>query len=172
MNLYLKILIAAGVLVAARLILAPSPQEGGLAMANDIETLTNTRADESVSPKALHLVFASGNNYTIVQRNMKERRVTGKVVEWRQAVREVDQRGPNRFRVQTSATDASLGAFVTLNTRSAAEATYVEGLEPGDEFLFRGRIGGITKRHVDVESAVLVDPPTYRGHSSGSEALQ
>jgi len=158
---YLKASIVLAVLVIVKLATAPSAEQSSLALVNDIETLVNARADDGVDPKALHLVFAAPNDYTIIQRIYKERSVTGKIVEWRHEVREVVESGPNRYRVRTGNTDVALGAFVTINTRSSTEVAQLESLEAGDEIVFRGRIAGITKRHVDIESAILLGVPTY-----------
>jgi len=156
MSLYLKMAMAIGVLVAVKLVMSPSAEQGSLARINDMEMIQNARADDSVSERALHMVFETGGNYTMIQRHMKESAVTGKIVEWRHDVLEVSKLGPNRYRVETNGDDASLGATVTVNTRSAIETAHVEGLQPGDDITFKGRIGGISSKKVDIESAVLV----------------
>jgi|GEM_PF-2045448 len=155
-RLYLKALMVPVVLGVVWFLVRPSADESALTRINDIEAIVRSPADDSVSQKALHLVFATSSNYTVVQRMYKERTVTGKIVEWRHEVHEVVEQGPNRYRVQTAATAESLGAFVTINTRTPIEATRVQSLVPGESIAFKGRIGGITRRHVDIESAVLV----------------
>ena len=156
MGFFKKALIVLVIFIAIAVAVAPSSDEQNQALANEIDAISNAQLANDISPAELQKMFSIGSEYTDVQRDNKEKEIIGKVVEWDLEVYEVNKRGENEYRVQTSSGQSAPGAFISLYTRSPAEAQQIEGLKTGDMVKFRGQIGGTTMRNIDFDKAVLV----------------
>jgi hypothetical protein len=94
------------------------------------------------------------SDHTDIQRENKEKEITGTIVRWSLPIFDVTKSGKN-YRIQTKSSSGSVGTFVTLTPRDDSERSHIEGLTEGDYVSFKGRITGTTMRNINVKPAVL-----------------
>ncbi len=115
----------------------------------------DTQSNKS-TPRELALIFNLESQYSDIQREKKEKEITGQVVEWTVPVFVVKKRGDG-YRIMTATSSESVGAFVTVTPRDKDEFTFLASLKEGDLISFKGRISGVTiTRRIVIEAAVLV----------------
>lgn len=113
-----------------------------------IAPVSNLRPDGELAA-----MFDLGSRYTDLQRENREKEIKGKVVQWRLPVYEVSKHG-DKYRIQT-ASNGTIGAFVTITPRSAADRQLVEALHTGDLLSFKGIISDVSMRNLEIEPAIL-----------------
>ena len=124
------------------------------------ERLQETRDAQAsdLSPRGeLSEMFSVMGDYTDIQRDNKEKEITGQIVQWRLPVFDVNKKSEGKYRVQTSGSNSAVGAFVDIYTTSPKEQQQVEALKTGDFVSFKGKIEGTFMRNIEIEDAVLVD---------------
>ena len=102
----------------------------------------------------LERMFTMLSEHTDIQRENKEKEITGKIVEWTLSVYEVSRSGEN-YRVQTHG-DNVVGTFTILHPRSDSDRKRIEALKENDVITVRGYITGTSLRSVDIDPAILV----------------
>lgn len=103
----------------------------------------------------LAAIFNLMSKHTDLQRENKEKEITGKVVKWTLPVYEVSKRKDGVYQIQTRTTSDTVGTSISLHTRSDAEKGKVEALTTGDLVSIKGRISGVTLRHINIEYAII-----------------
>ena len=105
-------------------------------------------------------MFSIMSDFTDIQREQKEKEITGLIIDWSLPVFDVSKKGddPKMYRVQTSSEPDAVGSFIDLYPRDDNEATQIESLKTGDMVHFKGKIDGIAAfRNIDIAHARLVN---------------
>lgn len=102
----------------------------------------------------LERLFTLGSEHTDIQRENKEKEITGKIVEWTLSVYEVSRSGDG-YRVQTHGNNV-VGTFTTIHPLSDSDRQKVEALKENDVITIRGYITGTSLRHIEIDPAILV----------------
>ena len=156
MGLLPKLLIALVGIVILSVALMPSKEEQQTSLAAALKEIESAQPSD-LSPRGeLASIFNLMSKHTDLQRENKEKEITGKIVQWTLPVYEVSKRKDGAYRIQTSAGGDIVGTFITLHTRNDAEKAKVEALKTGDMVSIKGRIGGVSLRNLKIEDAVLV----------------
>lgn len=122
------------------------------------ERLQETRAADAseLSPRGeLSEIFSMGSDYTDIQRDNKEKEITGLVVQWNLPVFDVNKRQDGKYRIQTSSSRDFVGTFIDLYTNTPEEAQLVESLQTNDFISIKGKIEGTSMRNIEITDAVL-----------------
>ncbi len=155
MGLFKKMLVGlVGVIVLVK-VLSPSAEEQAAKAQKEIKEIEAAQVN-GPSASELAPLFNPMSEHTDIQRENKEKEITGKIVEWTVPVYDVEKRGDG-YRVQASTTSRSVGAFITVTPRNDEESAIIEALKEDDQISFKGRITGVTfTRDIEIEPAVLV----------------
>ena len=152
MGMFTKIILGIVVVVFANAILNP-----GKTLEERLQETRDAQASD-LSPRGeLGQVFTAMSDYTDIQRDNKEKEITGQIVQWRLPVFDVNKSSEGKYRVQTSGSGNVVGTFVDLYATSPQEQQQIESLQTGDYVSFKGKIEGTFMRNVEIEDAVLVD---------------
>jgi hypothetical protein len=118
--------------------------------------LSSAQVDAGVNPAELADLFTIGSKGTDIQRDMKEKEITGKTIEWKGLeVYEVSKSGAC-FRIQTSSKAGVFpGTFVKACPPEGGDEAMIVGLKTGDLITVKGKIDGISMRNVEIEPAVV-----------------
>jgi hypothetical protein len=155
MGLFLKLVIGIVGLSILGTILAPSSED----LISEVKSAQVTNINPSGE---LAELFTFGGDGTDIQRDNKEAEITGKYVEWSLPVFDVNKTSENKYRVQTSSSEAifggrkSVGAFIVIHTSGDAENQYVEGLKEKDIITFKGKIKGTSMRNISIDPAIVI----------------
>ena len=96
------------------------------------------------------------SKHTDIQRENKEKEITGKIVQWSLPVYEVNKPNDKYYRIQTSGSN-HVGTFVKIYPRNNEEKQYIEELQTGNIISFKGKIiGTTTMRNIDIAPAILM----------------
>lgn len=152
---------AAGVLCLLVLVGVVGMNLGGASKTSEADVLSAAPESDYRPEGVISEVFALGSRNTNLQRESAQKELTGQVINWSLPVYEVSRSG-NNFKVQTQAktrvgnfgTDL-VGTFVIVTPRSDDERRMLASLQTGDTLSFKGRIRGVTMRHLHVEPAIL-----------------
>lgn len=152
MGMFTKIILGVVVLVIANAILNP-----GKTLEERLQETRDAQAYD-LSPRGeLSQMFSLMGDYTDIQRDNKEKEITGQIVQWRLPVFDVNKSSEGKYRVQTSGSKGAVGAFVDIYATSPKEQQQIEALQSGDFVSFKGKIEGTFMRNIEIEDAVLVD---------------
>jgi len=132
----------------------PSAEEQAAKAQEEIAEIEAAQAD-SLTVGELAQLFKMGSEHTDIQRENKEKEITGKIVHWTLPVYDVKKSGKG-YRIQTKSTTSAAGTFVTLIPRDDAERAQIEGLKEDNRLTVKGRITGTTMRNIDINPAVLM----------------
>jgi len=99
-------------------------------------------------------IFLPMSKHTDIQRENKEKEITGKVVQWELKVYEVDKLSEDKYKIQTQTDSETLGTFVYVQVRNAQEKSFLESLKTDDFVTVKGKIDGVSMRNIN--PAVLV----------------
>jgi len=120
-----------------------------------LEDIENSEIDNISSSGALNKALEFGSDYTDVQRENIKNDIKGKTVQWRLSVYEISKKDENCYRIQTADSN-QVDTFITLYTRTAREASYIESLKTGDIISFKGKIEAVNfLRSIDINPAIL-----------------
>lgn len=152
---------AAGVLCLLVLVGVVGINLGGASKTSEADAMSAAPESDYRPEGVISEVFALGSRNTNLQRESAQKELTGQVINWSLPVYEVSRSG-NNFKVQTQAkarvgnfgTDL-VGTFVIVTPRSDDERRMLASLQTGDTLSFKGRIRGVTMRHLNVEPAIL-----------------
>tara|TARA_B100000676_G_C17963659_1_gene779061 strand:- start:514 stop:1104 length:591 start_codon:yes stop_codon:yes gene_type:complete len=110
-------------------------------------------------------IFKHNSENTDIQRDNKEKEITGKIVEWTLPVYEVDKSGDG-YTVTTRGKDdildpksmtARVSTVIALNPSDDDTRVTIEGLLAGDRITIRGYISGVDfVRRIEIEPAILI----------------
>lgn len=110
-------------------------------------------------------IFKANSENTDIQRENKEKEITGEIVEWKLPVYDVNKNN-NGYKIQTSGVDklldneslnALVKTWIQLEPRSDEEKSIIEGLVTGDYITVRGYIDGVDfMRAIEIEPAILI----------------
>ena len=110
-------------------------------------------------------IFKANSENTDIQRENKEKEITGKIIEWKLPVYDV-KKNDDGYRIQTSGNeklfnneslDALVKTWIQLEPRSAEEKSIIEGLVTDDYITVRGYIDGVDfMRSIEIEPAILI----------------
>jgi len=157
MGLLPKLLIALVGIVILSVALMPSKEEQQASMASALKEV-ETAQPSDLSPRGeLADIFNLMSKHTDLQRENKEKEITGKIVKWTLPVYEISKRKDGVYRIQTRATSDAVGTSISLHTRNDGEKANVEALTTGDLVSIKGRIRGVSLRHIEIEDAVLTE---------------
>ncbi len=129
---------------------------GGGSSKEETSKLSSAAADSSINPAELSELFALGSKGTDIQRDMKEKEITGKIVEWKGLeVYEVSKSG-SCFRVQTSTKSGSFpGTFIKACPPDGGDEAMIVGLKTGDRINVKGKIDGVSMRNIQFDPAIV-----------------
>jgi hypothetical protein len=131
-----------------------------------IEILTKAQPSDLRPDGELEKIFSYGSDYTDLQRELKLKEITSKVVMWSLPVYEVRRRG-NYYLIQTSsrsgknifdrvAAPQMVTAFLYITPKDDNDRRYIEGLMTGDMVTVKGIIYNLTLRTLDIRPAMLI----------------
>jgi len=149
----LAVVIGAGVVFV--IIVALNDDRGTAKSSNAIAQLEAAPATNISATGQLPEMFNLMSNYTDIQRENKEKELTGKIVQWRLPVFEVSKTGEGRYRIQTGE-NQYVGTFAMVRTRNDDEVKYVESLMTDQFVTIKGRITGTTLRNIDLDPAIII----------------
>ena len=159
MGKMLKLIILIAVIAVIAAITGPSLMEKKETLEQLLAEMT-TATPSSLSPTGeLAGMFSLMSDHTDLQRDNKEKEITGKIVDWTLPVYEVQKKSDDRgdqYRIQTSS-GSSVGTFVNLWSRSESEKSRIESLKTGDLIRIKGRISGTLMRNISIDDAVLMN---------------
>jgi len=107
-------------------------------------------------------IFRFGSDFTDLQRQLKLKEISGKVVVWHLPVYEVKQSGAN-YIIQTSSSfrgerlgEELIGTFLHITPRSEDDRRLIERIKTGNVIKVKGIVHGTTMRNLDISPAILV----------------
>ena len=155
MGKMMKLLILVVIIIIAAVVGMPSDDD----IAKEITVIENTQP-ANINPKNMAEMFAIMSNSTAIQKDNKEKEITGKVVQW-SSLTVYNVRVSNSekmiYRIQTSSTNNAPGTFIELHARDAAESSKIESLVTGSLISVKGKITGTTMGNIDIDKARLVN---------------
>jgi len=157
-SLFTWLVIIGIVLIVIGFVSQPSKEEKTVQVAQTLEQLAKTPVS-NISPHGeLAEIFLPMSKYTDVQRENKEKEITGKVVQWKLKVYEVKKLSEDKYKIQTQADSETLGTVVYVQVRNAQEKSFLESLKTDDFVTVRGKIDGVVPfiRHISIDPAILV----------------
>jgi len=154
-GLFVKIITGIIILIVIGVIFGPSEEEQAQKLALTLEKLANAQIANISSKGELNDIFSLMSKHTDIQRENKEKEITGKIVQWSLPVYEVNKLNDKYYRVQTNL-GKHVGAFLKIYPRNNEEKQYIEGLQTGNMISFKGKIIGTTLRHIDIAPAILL----------------
>ena len=164
MGLFAKLGIGLVVLIALGWALAPSDKEKAQTQANALDVIANAQPS-NLSPVELGAIFSPNSKYTDLQRDNKEKEITGQVVQWTLKVYDLKKLDEGKYKIQTQSSvnfgqsSEPVGAWVTIYTRSPEETQFVGGLQTDSLISFKGKITGVDfMRNIEIDPAILVGP--------------
>ena len=141
--------------------LVPSEEDREDKLAHTLATIASAPV-ANISPRGeLAEIFNPNSEHTDLQRDDKEKELQGQVVQWSLPVYEVS-RTRDGYRIQTDSDfalfggPALVGTLLTVHARNDAEVAFIEGLKTGDEITIKGRIKGVSLRHIEIDPAMVV----------------
>ena len=155
MGMMAKIGIGIVILIVAGIAGMPSDDE----IAQQLAEIQQT-SPANISPKGeIAEMFSMMSNNTDIQRENKEKELKGKIVEWTLPVFEVSVTNAEKgiYKIQTSGSGNTVGAFVEVYARDDAERAKIESLTTGSLVTVKGRIDDTFMRHINIELARLVN---------------
>ena len=134
-------------------------------MPSDDEIKTQLADIEKASPANLTpsgeiaAMFSMMSKNTDIQRENKEKEIIGKIVQWTLPVYEVRVTNAEKgiYKIQTSGSGNTVGAFLEVHARDANERSKIEALVTGSRVTVKGKITGTSMRNIQIELARLVD---------------
>jgi hypothetical protein len=153
MGFMLKGFIALIGIIILIVIAQPSPEEKKAkqqAAANKFENAI----PENIDASALVELYSLNSKNTDLQRDKKEKEITGKIVQWNLKVYEVNERGTG-YRIQTSSNSNSPGTFLNIKPRNDDERNLIESLTTGAMIKVKGKITGVLMRNIQMDPVVL-----------------
>jgi uncharacterized OB-fold protein len=156
-SVFSSLVFIAIVVIVIVVVSQPSKEQKTAQVAQTLEQLANAPVS-NISPHGeLAEIFLPMSKYTNVQRENKEKKITGKVVQWKLKVYEVSPPSGDKYRIQTSDSDSdTVGTFVYTYARNAQEKSFIEGLKTGDFVTVKGKIDGVSMRNISIDPAILV----------------
>jgi hypothetical protein len=122
----------------------------------DVDDLWN-KVPTDIDKRDLANIFNLMSDYTDLQREKKEKEITGKIIEWTLPVYEVSMGKNNEYyKIQTSSTEYEVGTFIDLYPRNDKEQAFIEALKTGDLITVKGRIAGTFMRNINLQPAILI----------------
>ena len=93
-----------------------------------------------------------------LQRDAKEKELSGKIVEWKLPVYEVDISNKDRkiYKIQTSSQGGVVGAFVYIHAMDNEDESIIAALKTGNTIHFKGKIKNFSFRSINIDPAVLI----------------
>jgi len=126
-----------------------------------IQVLSETPPSDLQPEGELYEMYILGSDYTDVQRENKEREITGEIVQWTLPVYEVHRKDYG-YEISTSRSKGDLfntrhyvSTECHLSPRSSSERQYIESLKTGDMVEIKGKIKGVT---TFIDRWIVIDP--------------
>lgn len=143
------------IFITAIAVLSPSKDERVAQQKKEVEEVANATA-ENISPKGeLATMFSFGSKFTDVQRENMEKSLKGKIVQWQLPIYEVKKRGDG-YKIQTANRNETVGTFIQLRPRNEKDTSFIESLKEGDLITVKGKITGVSMRHIDIADGILI----------------
>ena len=172
MGMGLKLIIGLAVIGALFAFVVPSPDKEKAAAdrLRDLQNMASLKAEEISPHGELAEMYNLGSDYTDLQRDAKEKELTGKLVEWKLPVYEVDidDKEKKIYKVQTSGASGAVGTFVHIHAMDDEDERILSGLKTGNVIHFKGKIKGVSMRNIRIDPAILV---RNRGSAESVQAL-
>lgn len=119
---------------------------------------------DDIDPISLGATFNLMSKATDLQREAKEKEITGKTVAWTLPVFEVKRNDDGSYTIQTSSGGGSIlspgsepvGTFARVFPQSPADDQAIIALKTGNRVKLKGVIAGVSMRHVKLEPAILI----------------
>lgn len=143
------------VLVVIAGMFGPSKEQKAAKYAEEMKAI-ETQQPEMVSADGdLADMFSIMSKYTDVQRENKEKELTGKVVQWKLPVYDVKKTSDNEYTIQTTSGRHHniVSTFVYCIATSDFERSQIESLKEGDVIKVTGKIQGVTMRSFRIKPA-------------------
>lgn len=128
-----------------------------------LQVLSETPPSNLEPGGELYEVFRYGTDHTDVQRENKEREITGLIVQWSLPVYEV-YRKDYGYKITTSGAAGTIfdpklyvSTEIHIQPRNSSEVSYIESLKTGDMITFKGKISGVGSfRYIVIDPCILV----------------
>lgn len=156
----MKLIIGAVVIGVVSSIMAPSDDE----KLKQLQEMALAQP-ASIDPYGeIAKIFSLGSDYTDLQRDAKEKELTGQIVDWKLPVYEVKllNKESKTYKVQTASQGGAVGTFIYIQALDEGDENLLSKLKTDDRIHFRGKISGVSLRNIEIEPAVLVrDNPAF-----------
>jgi uncharacterized protein (UPF0212 family) len=154
MGLMMKAFLGSVGLIVILMIMRPSEEEQAAKAQKQIAEIESATASDLTSSE-LAGIFSMFSRFTDVQRENKEKEITGQIVEWSLPIYDVTKTGDG-YKVQTKSTDWAVGTFLQVLPRNDDERSQIESLTEDDQIQIKGKITGTSMRNIKIDPAVLV----------------
>jgi hypothetical protein len=154
MGLMMKGIIAIAIMIVLGAIFGPSKDEKDQQAKDKMQTFFESPID-NISGGELKEIFSYGGKSTDIQRDNKEKELIGKVVKWNVKVYEV-KKNSYGYKIQTSGTSDMVGTFANIAPQNEEDKTYIEALQTDDFITIKGKITGISMRHINLKPAMII----------------
>jgi hypothetical protein len=144
------------ILIVIGLVSQPSKEQKTAQIAQTLEQLAKAPVSDISPHGELAQIFVPLSKYTNIQRENKEKEITGKVVQWKLKVYEVSKPSEDKYKIQTWTDSETVGTFVHVQARNAQEKSFLESLKTDDFVTFKGKIDGVFLRNITIDPAILV----------------
>jgi RNA polymerase subunit RPABC4/transcription elongation factor Spt4 len=145
------------VLIVIAMVNQPSKEQREQRDNAQLEQLAEAPVSDISPHGELAEIFAFGSKYTDIQRENKEKEITGKVIQWKLKVYEVKKSSEDIYIIQTASDSDTVGTLADISVRNAQEKSSIESLKTGDFVTVKGKIDGVSAlRHITIDPAVLV----------------
>lgn len=146
------------VFIVIGVVVSPSKEQRTEQVAQTLEQLAKAPVSDISPYGELAEMFLPMSKHTDIQRENKEKEITGKVVQWKLKVYEVKKLSEDKYKIQTQADSETLGTVVYVQVRNAQEKSFLESLKTDDFVTVRGKIDGVVPfiRHISIDPAILV----------------
>lgn len=150
---------------------SPSIQKDIKLKVEPLTLLEQTKADKIEPTGELADAFNLMSKHTDIQREILEKSIKGKIVEWKLPVYEVSKK-KDYYRIQTQESVGNpfdqatykkyVGTFIEIKPRNDEEKNFIESIKTDEYIQIKGKISGTFMRSLKIEPAILYDPSKPR----------
>jgi len=153
-GLFTKLVVVVLVFGVVGAIFAPTKEEQTITLLSKLTLIEQASASKLTPTGELNETFSLMSRHTDIQRDNLEQEITGSIVQWRLPVYEVSKKKDMLYRIQTAF--GGVGTILNIHARNESEKNKIEALKTGDNISFKGRISGVSMRHIMINDAILM----------------
>ncbi len=152
---FVKLLFGIIILIVIGVIFGPTAEEEAQQQQIVMDNIKHSEASKISASGEIVEIFRIMSENTDIQRDNKEKELTGKIIQWELTVYEVSKNSDGTYTIQTE-DDNKVNTFIQLYPQNEEEITYIEKLKTGNYINIKGEITGTTLRNIDIDPAILI----------------